>query len=54
MFGLKQVPGARQANRVRCVTFGADCAKVEPEYSFVDIGQRRTWEGGDCCVWVTF
>ena len=37
-FVLKQIPGARQANRVRCVTFGAGFDKVETEYRYVDIG----------------
>ena len=41
-FERKQVPVARQANRVRCVAFGADCVKVEHGYQFIDIGRGVT------------
>ena len=51
--GLKQVSGARQANRVRCVTFGAYCAWVEHVSLFFDIGNQRIWEGAHCRLWVT-
>ena len=51
-FDLKEVSGARQASRVRCVTFGADCVKVEPKYRLVDIGQQRTWAGDDRRLWI--
>ena len=46
-FGLKQVQGARQANRVRCITLGADCVEVEPEYRLSILGTNSHGRGAD-------